>query len=149
MEQNTFLNAYFEQETEIERIAQSAAELHRSVAQTYGGYLPYEFHLRLTAAHVTRFGHLAGCKVTLDIVLEPIVRNLHILIYFLLIFRNATKRPVTDHRLPICKDRIFYESFPFLKTVCLVHLMQWCTRRRARHTTAALPSGTPINGNPL
>ena len=60
MEQNTFLNAYFEQETEIERIAQSAAELHRSVAQTYGGYLPYEFHLRLTAAHVTRFGHLAG-----------------------------------------------------------------------------------------
>lgn len=42
----------------IERIGQRAAHLHASVAQTYGGYLPYAFHLNLTASYVTRFAHL-------------------------------------------------------------------------------------------
>ena len=58
MNKEQFITAYFEQETAIERIARRAGEIHRKVNQTYGGYLPYEFHLRLTAANVTRYGYL-------------------------------------------------------------------------------------------
>ena len=58
MDKALFIAAYFEQEEAIERIARKAGEIHRNVNQTYGGYLPYEFHLRLVASYVTRFGYL-------------------------------------------------------------------------------------------
>ena len=58
MTPDNFIQHYFEQEEAIERIAQKAGALHQSVNQLYNHYLPYEFHLRLTASYVTRFGHL-------------------------------------------------------------------------------------------
>ena len=42
----------------LEVLAQAAAQCHAAVNQTYGGYLPYEFHLRLTASYAARFLHL-------------------------------------------------------------------------------------------
>ncbi len=45
-------------ESHIEVLREAAARCHADVNQTYDGYLPYEFHLRLTASYVTRFGHL-------------------------------------------------------------------------------------------
>ena len=42
----------------LEVLAQAAAQYHAAVNQTYGGYLPYEFHLRLTASYAARFLHL-------------------------------------------------------------------------------------------
>ena len=58
MTKDTFITLYFEQEAAIEKIAQKAGALHRDVNQLYNNYLPYEFHLRLTASYVTRFAHL-------------------------------------------------------------------------------------------
>ena len=58
MEKDTFITTYFEQEEQIERIAKKAGALHHSVNQLYNNYLPYEFHLRLTASYVTKYGHL-------------------------------------------------------------------------------------------
>ena len=43
---------------EIERIRQSAHELHRSVNQTYGDGLPYSYHLDMVVSNVREFGHL-------------------------------------------------------------------------------------------
>ena len=62
MTKDDFIPIYFEQEKAIELIAQKAGALHKSVNQNYGGYLPYEFHLRLTASYVTRFAHLTDIK---------------------------------------------------------------------------------------
>ncbi len=45
-------------EAHIEVLREAAARCHEAVNQKYDGYLPYEFHLRLTASYVTRFGHL-------------------------------------------------------------------------------------------
>lgn len=45
-------------ESHIEVLREAAARCHADVNQTYDGYLPYEFHLRLTASYVTRYGHL-------------------------------------------------------------------------------------------
>lgn len=39
----------------IERLTAAAAQCHAAVNQTYGGYLPYEFHLRLTVSYAARF----------------------------------------------------------------------------------------------
>ena len=36
-------------------LAEAAAQCHAAVNQTYDGYLPYAFHLRLTASYVLRF----------------------------------------------------------------------------------------------
>ena len=43
---------------EIERIRQSAHELHRSVNQTYGDGLPYSYHLDMVVSNVREFGLL-------------------------------------------------------------------------------------------
>ena len=43
---------------EIERIRQSAHELHRSVNQTYGDGLPYGYHLDMVVSNVREFGYL-------------------------------------------------------------------------------------------
>ena len=58
MKKEIFIRTYFEQEAAIELIAKRAGEIHRNVNQLYGGYLPYEFHLRLTASYVTRYAYL-------------------------------------------------------------------------------------------
>lgn len=42
-------------EAHVEVLAQAAAHCHAAVNQTYGGYLPYEFHLRLTASYAQRY----------------------------------------------------------------------------------------------
>ena len=62
MTKDTFITKYFEQEEAIEKIAKKAGALHKSVNQVYNGYLPYEFHLRLTASYVTRYAHLIDIK---------------------------------------------------------------------------------------
>lgn len=43
---------------EIERIKQSAHELHRSVNQSYGEGLPYSYHLDMVVNNVREFGHM-------------------------------------------------------------------------------------------
>ena len=45
-------------ESHIAVLREAAAKCHADVNQTYDGYLPYEFHLRLTASYAERFGHL-------------------------------------------------------------------------------------------
>ena len=42
-------------ESHIDALRQAAAQCHAAVNQTYDGYLPYEFHLRLTASFARRF----------------------------------------------------------------------------------------------
>ncbi|MGM9694414.1 MAG: phosphodiesterase [Alloprevotella sp.] len=44
-------------QTHFELLAQTAARLHAETNHLYGGYLPYEFHLRLTASFASRFMH--------------------------------------------------------------------------------------------
>lgn len=58
MEKETFLALQKEYGGQIERIRQSAHELHASVNQTYGGIHPYGFHLDMVADAVRQFGHL-------------------------------------------------------------------------------------------
>lgn len=53
------LTAYNEK---IETLARAAAQCHANVNQTYGGYLPYEFHLRLTASFAAAYLHLLPVK---------------------------------------------------------------------------------------
>jgi hypothetical protein len=43
---------------ELERIRQSAHELHASVNQTYGDELPYGYHLDMVVSGIREFGHL-------------------------------------------------------------------------------------------
>jgi len=43
---------------EIERIKQSAHELHRNVNQSYGEGLPYSYHLDMVVNNVREFGHM-------------------------------------------------------------------------------------------
>lgn len=43
---------------QIERIRESAHELHRSVNQTYGDNLPYGYHLDMVVNGIRDFGHL-------------------------------------------------------------------------------------------
>ena len=58
MTKETF-EAYLVQSAErIEKIRESAYELHRSVNQTYGDGLPYGYHLDMVASAVREFGYL-------------------------------------------------------------------------------------------
>ena len=47
---------------QIEAIRQSAHDLHQSVNQTYGGDLPYGFHLDMVVHGVADFGHLVCAR---------------------------------------------------------------------------------------
>ena len=51
----------------IERIRQSAHDLHQSVNQTYGKNLPYGYHLDMVAGEAIEFGHLV-CVDEADVV---------------------------------------------------------------------------------
>lgn len=51
----------------IGKIRESAHELHRSVNQTYGGGLPYSYHLDMVACNASDFGHLV-CASEEDVV---------------------------------------------------------------------------------
>ena len=54
-----YMQKYAEQ---IERIRQSAHELHQSVNQTYGDSLPYGYHLDMVVGGIRDFGHLVCTK---------------------------------------------------------------------------------------
>ena len=43
---------------QIETIRQSAHDLHQSVNQSYGDYLPYGYHLDMVVEGIRQFGHL-------------------------------------------------------------------------------------------
>lgn len=58
MKPSEFLQIYRAAEPAVQRIADRAAAIHAAVGQTYDRYLPYAFHLRLTASFVTRFAYL-------------------------------------------------------------------------------------------
>lgn len=47
---------------QIERIRESAHELHRSVNQTYGDDLPYGYHLDMVVNGIRDFGHLVCAR---------------------------------------------------------------------------------------
>jgi hypothetical protein len=47
---------------QIERIRESAHELHRSVNQTYGDELPYGYHLDMVVNGIRDFGHLVCAR---------------------------------------------------------------------------------------
>lgn len=62
MEQKTF-EKYVEKYAElIEKIRQSAHELHQSVNQTYGDSLPYGYHLDMVVRGIREFGHLVCAR---------------------------------------------------------------------------------------
>ena len=42
-------------QTHFDLLAQTAARVHAETNHHYGGYLPYEFHLRLTASFASRY----------------------------------------------------------------------------------------------
>lgn len=67
MERKDFETAMQRHATLIERIKESAHELHRSVNQTYGKGLPYSYHLDRVAEAVSEFGHLV-CAEETDVV---------------------------------------------------------------------------------
>lgn len=47
---------------QIERIRQSAHELHQSVNQTYGDFLPYGYHLDMVVNGIRDFGYLVCAR---------------------------------------------------------------------------------------
>ena len=56
-------DAYVERHADkIERIRQSAHELHQSVNQTYGDSLPYGYHLDMVVNGIRDFGYLVCAK---------------------------------------------------------------------------------------
>ena len=58
MERKDFEAAIQRHAALIERIRQSAHELHQSVNQTYGDHLPYGYHLDMVVGGIRDFGHL-------------------------------------------------------------------------------------------
>ena len=58
MTQKEFLALYEARHSQVLAIENAAGELHASVNQTYGKNLPYEFHLRMAASFMTKYGHL-------------------------------------------------------------------------------------------
>lgn len=58
-EYEALMTKYAEQ---IERIRESAHELHRSVNQTYGDDLPYGYHLDMVVNGIRDFGHLVCAR---------------------------------------------------------------------------------------
>ena len=59
----TYMERYADQ---IERIRQSAHELHQSVNQTYGDLLPYGYHLDMVVNGIRDFGYLV-CASEADV----------------------------------------------------------------------------------
>lgn len=66
MVKGIFLNFIQKNEEIIQRIRQSAHELHASVNQFYDGKRPYGFHLDMVAAITRQYGHLV-CQHEEDI----------------------------------------------------------------------------------
>jgi len=62
MERSWFETCMEQQADVIERIRQSAHDLHQSVNQTYGGELPYGFHLDMVVSGIREFGHLVCAR---------------------------------------------------------------------------------------
>jgi (p)ppGpp synthase/HD superfamily hydrolase len=62
MDKSEFLALYNDNAEIIKKIQDEASRLHASVNQLYDGYLPYSFHLRLSASYVTRFAYLFDIK---------------------------------------------------------------------------------------
>ena len=62
MERSLFETSMEQQTDVIERIRQSAHDLHQSVNQTYGGELPYGFHLDMVVSGIREFGHLVCAR---------------------------------------------------------------------------------------
>ena len=58
MTQQEFLALYDARRSQVLAIENSAGTLHASVNQTYEKNLPYEFHLRMAASFLTKYGHL-------------------------------------------------------------------------------------------
>ena len=67
MEQKVFQAALERNKDVIERIRQSAHDLHQSVNQIYGKNLPYGYHLDMVAGEAIEFGHLV-CVDEADVV---------------------------------------------------------------------------------
>ena len=66
MKRQEFLEYQNKYADTIERIRQSAHELHRSVNQTYGEIHPYGFHLDMVVQGIRDFGHLV-CACEADV----------------------------------------------------------------------------------
>ena len=58
MTQKEFLSLYEARQSQVLAIENAAGALHASVNQTYEKNLPYEFHLRMAASVLTKYGHL-------------------------------------------------------------------------------------------
>ena len=62
MERDEFYRLYDELLPVIKVLEKDSAAAHSDVNQTYGGDLPYSYHLRLTAGYAARFGHLVAAS---------------------------------------------------------------------------------------
>ena len=58
MTQQEFLCLYEARRNQVLALENAAGALHASVNQTYEKNLPYEFHLRMAASFLTKYGHL-------------------------------------------------------------------------------------------
>lgn len=67
MEKKDFIDALQRHAELIERIRQSAHDLHQSVNQTYGADLPYGYHLDMVVTLAREYGHLV-CVQEEDVV---------------------------------------------------------------------------------
>lgn len=63
MTKENFENYLREHSQEIEEIALSAIDLHKSVGQTYDKELPYGFHLSMVAENAIKYGHLVVLNI--------------------------------------------------------------------------------------
>lgn len=82
----------------LEGIQQAAFEMHDRVNQLYGGFLPYGFHLKLTASYVSRYGHLVA-ETELDILILYAAAYLHDTLEDTRLTYNDIVRFVRDFRV--------------------------------------------------
>lgn len=60
MEKQQFVSIVRHYHSWIEGFEKAAFHLHDEVNQKYDGYLPYGYHLKLTASYVSRYGYLVA-----------------------------------------------------------------------------------------
>lgn len=82
----------------IDGIEKAAFEMHNRVNQQYGEFLPYGFHLKLTASYVSRYGHLV-VETELDILILYAAAYLHDTIEDTRLTYNDIVRFIRDFRV--------------------------------------------------
>ena len=70
MEKQAFIEVVRRSRSWIHRMEEAASRIHQEVNQMYDDTLPYGFHLRLTAACVSRYGYEVA-RTEADVLIHP------------------------------------------------------------------------------